>query len=235
MKNRSVMQLCHERMRAVFHYWLAHRYSFLFYTLFLTLVTSPVLAAFGLDQTLVVAFVVISLVAALVGMRSRHVSHVLLVLLFILLAVRIVAGSIDLHGVISISTVALVLLGFVAGIDTVRVAMNSNRVNSELLYAALSVYMLIGVLFAVLHCAVALASHGAYSLPEGGVLNMHTGMYFSFATQTTLGFGDILPRSELARGLTMVQAIGGQLYLSVMVARLVSLYVSSAKDKEVVP
>ena len=44
-------------------------------------------------------------------------------------------------------------------------------------------------------------------------------------TLATLGYGDIVPRSDVARGLAIVEAVAGQLYLAVMVARLVSLYV----------
>ena len=105
--------------------------------------------------------------------------------------------------------------------------MKSSQVDAELLYAALSVYLLIGLLFAALHYAVALASRDAYLLPQGELLTLHTGIYFSFSTQTSLGYGDILPKSDLARGLAMARGIIGQLYLSVMVARLVGLYVSS--------
>jgi hypothetical protein len=44
-------------------------------------------------------------------------------------------------------------------------------------------------------------------------------------TQATLGYGDVVPARDVARGLAIVQAIAGQLYLAVMVARPVSLYV----------
>jgi hypothetical protein len=49
-------------------------------------------------------------------------------------------------------------------------------------------------------------------------------------TLTTLGYGDIVPRSEAARGLAIMEAVAGQLYLAVLIARLVSLYVSE-EDK----
>ena len=48
---------------------------------------------------------------------------------------------------------------------------------------------------------------------------------YSFVTLTTLGYGDIVPRSEVVRGLAIMEAVAGQLYLAVMIARLVSLYV----------
>jgi hypothetical protein len=232
MQIRMVTQRLHHEIRTAFAHWLAHRYRVLFYTLFLTLIASPVLAVLGFDQTLMVILVAISLAVALVGMRSRHLSRLLLLLLFAVLSVRLFAGSVDWHNLVAVSTVVLVILGFVAGIDTVRVAMSTHRVNAELLYAALSVYLLVGILFAVLHCAAALVSPDAYLIPEGGTLVMHTAVYFSFITQTTVGFGDIIPRSGLARGLSMIQAIAGQFYLSVMVARLVGLYMSSQNKEE---
>ena len=52
-------------------------------------------------------------------------------------------------------------------------------------------------------------------------------IYFSFVTLATLGYGDVVPHGEVARGLAIIEAIAGQLYLAVMVARLVSLYVGS--------
>ena len=58
-------------------------------------------------------------------------------------------------------------------------------------------------------------------------------IYYSFVTLTTLGYGDIVPRSEVGRGLAMLEAVVGQLYLAVMIARLVSLYaVGERKDNQ---
>jgi hypothetical protein len=51
-----------------------------------------------------------------------------------------------------------------------------------------------------------------------------TRIYFSFITISTLGYGDISPLSEPARGMAVVEAVSGQMYLAVLVARLVSLY-----------
>ncbi len=227
MQDKSLIDTSWRQVGAFAAHWLAHRYSVLFYALSLTLIAFPLLAALGLDQTPLFVFVSLSLAVALAGMSNRHVSRLLLALLLGLLAFLGVAGALDLHRMIPASTAALVVLGFIAGVDTVRVAMKSSQVDAELLYAALSVYLLIGLLFAALHCAAALASPDAYLLPQGELLSLHTGIYFSFSTQTTLGYGDILPKSDLARGLAMVQGIIGQLYLAVMVARLVGLYVSS--------
>jgi hypothetical protein len=52
-------------------------------------------------------------------------------------------------------------------------------------------------------------------------------IYFSFVTLTTLGYGDIAPKNELAHNLAILQALTGQIYLVVIMARLVSLAVVS--------
>ena len=51
-------------------------------------------------------------------------------------------------------------------------------------------------------------------------------IYFSFVTLTTLGYGDIVPVSASARMLATMEALMGQLYLAVLVARLVGMQVS---------
>ena len=57
-------------------------------------------------------------------------------------------------------------------------------------------------------------------------------MYFSFVTLATLGYGDIVPRSDIARGLAIVEGVARQLFLAVLIARLVSLY---SRGKEANP
>ena len=49
-------------------------------------------------------------------------------------------------------------------------------------------------------------------------------IYFSFVTIATLGYGDVIPASAPAQGLAIVEGVGGQMYLVVLVARLVGLY-----------
>jgi hypothetical protein len=55
-------------------------------------------------------------------------------------------------------------------------------------------------------------------------LSLTGAIYYSFVMLATLGYGDIVPRSEAARGLAILEAVAGQLSLAVMIARLVRLY-----------
>ncbi len=53
-------------------------------------------------------------------------------------------------------------------------------------------------------------------------------IYYSFVTMTTLGYGDITPVSRMAKNLALLEAVWGQTYLAVLVARLVGLHLSSS-------
>jgi Ion channel len=52
-------------------------------------------------------------------------------------------------------------------------------------------------------------------------------LYFSFITLSTIGYGDIVPVSKLARMLAIVEAVTGMFYVTLLIARLVSLYSSN--------
>jgi hypothetical protein len=56
-------------------------------------------------------------------------------------------------------------------------------------------------------------------------------LYFSLATLTTLGYGDIVPTSAVSRMLASVEAVVGQLYLTVLVARLVGLHIAHSIEQ----
>jgi voltage-gated potassium channel len=56
------------------------------------------------------------------------------------------------------------------------------------------------------------------------------GIYFSFITLATVGYGDFVPGNDIVRGVAIVEAIAGQFYLAVMIARLMSMYMSEARE-----
>ena len=62
-----------------------------------------------------------------------------------------------------------------------------------------------------------------------GAQGMHDYLYFSFVTMTTLGYGDVTPVSSTAKSTTIIIAIAGQLYLTILVAMLVGKFLSKTK------
>jgi hypothetical protein len=114
------------------------------------------------------------------------------------------------------------LVGLLAAAAALRFAMRATQVEAEHLYAALSAYLLAGIYFGLFYWVLERVSPGTFTVSAN--FSQSTAIYFSFVTLATLGYGDITPRGDIARGLAIVEGIGGQLFLAVLVARLVSLY-----------
>jgi hypothetical protein len=116
-----------------------------------------------------------------------------------------------------------------------RFILRARRIDSEVLCAGVSAYLMLGLLWSFAYILVArLVPHAfAFTTGPGSSHSMKgfTAVYFSFITLSTVGYGDIAPVSGVARMLTMMEAVTGTLYMAVMVARLVSLY-SSAPPSE---
>ena len=91
------------------------------------------------------------------------------------------------------------------------------------LMGSLCVYLLIGVGWSILYAFVYLLTPDAFGNMQGKSGEF---LYYSFVTLTTLGYGDIVPVTPMARTLAYLEAIAGQFYLAVLVAGLVGAYVS---------
>jgi voltage-gated potassium channel Kch len=57
-------------------------------------------------------------------------------------------------------------------------------------------------------------------------------IYYSFVTLTTLGYGDIVPVSPHARALSSLEAVIGQLFIAVLIARLVGMHIVHETEKK---
>jgi len=99
------------------------------------------------------------------------------------------------------------------------------RVDFEVLCASPSVFLLLAMAWAVGYEMMQLFAPGSFNITSqaGEPVTMEF-IYFSLTTITTLGYGDITPISSTARVWAILEAVVGQFYLAVLVARLVSLY-----------
>ena len=202
----------------------SHRYAILFYTLLLTLVVTPIAAAFGLPQTVIRLLCGFALIAAVMPNETGRNRYALLAIIVLIVVVRFASERDDVP-ISSGSMLGLFgAIGLVAAAASLRIVITTRQVSSEVIYAALSTYLLAGIFFSQLHLSVETYWPGSYAGPSE--FNEVSAIYFSFVTLATLGYGDFLPKTDLARGLTVFEVIGGQLYLAVMVARLIGLFPS---------
>jgi voltage-gated potassium channel len=115
----------------------------------------------------------------------------------------------------------------------------AKRVTSDLLFGVASVYLLLATIWSVGYGIADTIEPGAIALAteDAGIsADLHSASgekvraYFSFVTLTTLGYGDIRPVSDPARIMAMLEATLGQLFLVIVVARIVGLYTVQARE-----
>jgi hypothetical protein len=93
---------------------------------------------------------------------------------------------------------------------------------------AIAVYLLFGIAWAHAYAIVGSTIPGSFTIPERELQLPSEWFYYSFVTLTTVGFGDIVPSHRVARALTVGEVLTGQLYLAVLIGRLVGMQISSA-------
>lgn len=109
-------------------------------------------------------------------------------------------------------------------------------VTADTIVGAICAYLLLGVTWASAYAVVVLLSPGAFSVSPALAASARWGetalpvmpllQYYSFVTLSTMGFGDITPLTPAARLVSVLEGITGQMYLAIVIARLVSMRIS---------
>ena len=103
---------------------------------------------------------------------------------------------------------------------------------SHRIMGAVAAYLLLGVIWSLAYYLIALRMPEAFSVQGSVILGDTEALqshlfYFSFVTLTTLGYGDIVAVHPMVRMLVILEGVTGQLFLAILIARLVSLQVQS--------
>ena len=101
-------------------------------------------------------------------------------------------------------------------------------VNRHRIEGAVAAYLLLGLAWALAYELVGLLAAGAFSGTGRSGPERPDLVYFSFVTLTTVGYGDVTPVHPVARSLAVAEALTGQLYPAILLARLVSLSTGGA-------
>jgi hypothetical protein len=125
----------------------------------------------------------------------------------------------------------LLFIGFVV-LQFFRFIVRAPRVDFEVLCAGIATYLMLGLLWSFAYMLVDRLVPDSFIFTVGPV-SVHSmkgfnALYFSFTTLSTVGYGDIIPVSGVARMLAMVEAVFGMFYVTLLIARLVSLYSSKS-------
>jgi Ion channel len=245
------LSLMHDSQNKLILLFKEYPFGVLLASLMLTIVGAPLATKFvafipGLHgQTAIAPLVLVLTLAAayaiLSSARSRATSIFLggLVVTFLCLSTLLRHDSLT-----AINLVAqMAFLTYVIFV-VVRVVFRASLVDGNILCGAASLYLMIGVLIGFIYSLIELLNPGSFTIvePAGQTTpspsQVHAGwlIYFSLTTLTTVSMGDMVPSTDIARSMVVLEAIIGQMLIVLMMARIVGLHVaqvSSGRDKPV--
>jgi voltage-gated potassium channel Kch len=168
---------------------------------------------------------IISLILALAAFGSTVLNYSLMIVSLRLLAVSAYGLFFVLMAVTILSTI-----------------MKAKKVTTETIYASICVYLILGIIWTMLFSIIEIIEPGSFLSGGAPVIDFHGDpvtrnvfanfIYYSFVTLTTLGYGDIIPASPHARALSSLEAVIGQLFIAVLIARLVGLHIAHSIQKD---
>jgi len=188
------------------------------------------------------AFAAVLALGAIFVFEPKPVMRLFLLFLVTAMVVRVldvVTGggtALDALGYV-LAAIAAFMLGALLLVRVLR----DGRININRIMGSVGVFLLIGIVFANGFRLVALYFDGAFAIggaPAPASDFMPRVLYFSFVTLTSLGYGDISPIHPFARSLVTMEALTGQLFLAILVARLVAMEIEwrhEQRDKRDAP
>lgn len=134
----------------------------------------------------------------------------------------------------------MIVLGFkvfyflLVFLSIMRFVLNSGEVTGDKICGAISAYFLMGVIWSLLYTMFYHLDPACFEVPETwlstATINSYWAIYFSFTTLTTLGYGDITPQTPLTQSYAIMEAAIGQVFLAVIVARLIALHITHERE-----
>ena len=217
--------------------YIESRFFFLLLSILSLLLLQPFLQNFEFGAPALRGFFVVTLVAALHSISDNR-RRTILGLLIGLPALAAIGSSllVDQEGLLAVGFLVSVAFFFFVIVHVLRYVLAPGQVTAEKIYGALCIYLLIGLLWACGYFALELFRPDSLQVdgvPLSAVFGAREGLfsqclYYSYVTLTTLGYGDVKPMTAPAQSLAYVEALTGQLYLAVLVARLVALHIASS-------
>ncbi len=176
---------------------------------------------------------------------SKNKQIVAASLLIALMAITVIAFDVILQSrpLLLFGLVLEVIFTVIAVVMIIRHVLQYKKVTEDKIYGAISAYLLIGISWALIYSILELFNPHSFFFDHGFVINQDQlsahrfyfsqFIYLSFVTLSTLGYGDIVPITGLARLFASLESVAGQLYVAVLIARLVGLHISHAHIKRV--
>ena len=199
-------------------------YGLLLVLILVSIVTSAAASGSGFDRVVALVFLGGTLLFAMytsrAGHKLRRVAWVLTPIMVVGAAVADVVVNDDLaHAIVAALSALLLLASFSAIIGRLK---THTRISFQTVLGALSMYLLLGLLFASIYDLLALTSSEPFFAQGASSDTSVNFVYFSYVTISTVGYGDLSAAGSLERMLAASEALIGQLFLVTIVALFVT-------------
>ena len=208
-------------------------FQFLFLTLVSLIVTPPYLEMLGVRGVSWAILAVVLLASLYLVANNRKQLFVGVVLAVPTLGLNLSREVLGHSETFYFSMVMSIVFLVYIEIFLLRFFLLKQRVTQDMIFAALCAYIIMGVIFSFIFICIESLVPGSFIISATGEPPVDLGKfsYFSFVTLTTLGYGDISPVNDFGRGWVTLEAILGQFYIAVVLARIVGLY-TAAQTRE---
>lgn len=197
------------------------RFIYIIFAIMLVLLVNPFIRPLGLIghlfSTLCLSMIPLASAYALTADRKKAIIVLFIAAPFVILDGLNVffTNHLLMVGAFSFGTILYfyIVVLLVTNLLSIRV------ITADLIFCAISIYLLIGIMWAGIYSVLEVIAPGSFS--DNTDL-----LYFSFVTLTTVGFGDVAPLSVLTRRLAVFEAAMGSIYMAVIIAMIVGRYMS---------
>jgi hypothetical protein len=210
------------------------KFLFLLISILCILVFVPIFRGFVEIRILTNIFLTTTLISGVYAVSKKK--HVLLTAVFlampffasmwtgILLEVPSLVLVGECFGILFTGFIVIIILSFIFG---------EQEVTINVIHGAIVVYLLIAIMWAFIYSVLEIIQPGSFAIGEGQIeVGRLLFIYYSFVTITTLGYGDITPVTAPANSFAILEAVTGQIYLVVLVARLVGMHIAQSVDRK---
>lgn len=201
---------------------------YLLASLITLLILLPLLVSSDTSRFWLLWVLTLIMVTGPLSIATRRIDLIRTLGLGVLMASTSWMGAFVEHSVLDTVIVGSTMIFFamLGGLIFRQYLFGDHDVNMETLIAAVNAYLCIGIMYAFAYIYMMQADPGSFSGTFMDSAEFEAFVYLSFVTMTTLGYGDIAPRTEFAAVLTYSQAVVGQLFVALTIARIVGIIVA---------
>lgn len=173
-------------------------------------------------------FLFLIFLSAVYAIRQRK--SVFILALFLLLLIEALQLLSHLQDIPLLDTVSNILGGLLLAYTLTIILLHlfsEDKITGDMIIGAICAYFLMGLVWSLAYSTLEFFQPGSFQMPQGEITQA-TFTYYSYVTLTTLGYGEITPISTPARSFAILEAMMGQLYLAVLIARLVGIHIAQS-------